>query len=69
MFYQGQGQRMGGGKGNIDHYVTPIRSSRIIIEVAGHCEYIEVCILNLLTYTNCVIIFKHKKVHLHISLN
>lgn len=33
---------MGGGKGNIDHYVTPIRSRRIIIEVAGHCEYTEV---------------------------
>jgi len=41
---QGQGQRMGGGKGNIDHYVTPIRSGRIIIEIAGHCEYIEVCL-------------------------
>lgn len=39
---QGQGQRMGGGKGSIDHYVTPIRSGRIIIEVAGHCEYLEV---------------------------
>lgn len=35
---------MGGGKGNIDHYVTPIRSGRIIIEVAGHCEYKEVCL-------------------------
>lgn len=41
---QGQGQRMGGGKGNIDHYVTPIRSGRIIIEIAGHCEYVEVCL-------------------------
>lgn len=35
---------MGGGKGNIDHYVTPIKSGRIIMEVAGHCEYIEVCL-------------------------
>jgi len=41
---QGQGQRMGGGKGNIDHYVTPVRSGRIIIEIAGHCEYLEVCL-------------------------
>jgi len=41
---QGQGQRMGGGKGSIDHYVTPIRSGRIIIEIAGHCEYLEVCL-------------------------
>lgn len=23
---KGQGQRMGGGKGNIDHYVSPIRA-------------------------------------------
>lgn len=38
---------MGGGKGSIDHYVTPVRSGRIIIEVAGNCEYIEVCIFNL----------------------
>lgn len=36
---------MGGGKGNIDHYITPIRSGRIIAEVAGHCEYLEVCLL------------------------
>ncbi|XP_050546440.1 39S ribosomal protein L16, mitochondrial isoform X2 [Daktulosphaira vitifoliae] len=39
---KGQGQRMGGGKGSIDHYVTPIKSGRIIIEVSGHCEYIEI---------------------------
>lgn len=58
MFLQGQGQRMGGGKGNIDHYVTPVRPGRIIIEVAGHCEYIEVCllILQLLTYYTVLII-------------
>ncbi|XP_050421449.1 39S ribosomal protein L16, mitochondrial [Adelges cooleyi] len=39
---KGQGQRMGGGKGSIDHYVTPVKAGRIIVEVAGHCEYIEV---------------------------
>lgn len=39
---QGQGQRMGGGKGSIDHYVTPIKAGRVILEVAGHCEYFEV---------------------------
>jgi len=33
---------MGGGKGSIDHYVTPVRSGRIIIEISGHCEYAEV---------------------------
>lgn len=47
MLLQGQGQRMGGGKGNIDHYITPVRSGRIIIEVAGHGEYIEVSLLVL----------------------
>lgn len=50
MLLQGQGQRMGGGKGNIDHYVTPVRSGRIIIEVAGHCEYIEVYFFSFLIY-------------------
>lgn len=38
---KGQGQRMGGGKGAIDHYVTPIKSGRIILELAGRLEYKE----------------------------
>ncbi|XP_066992049.1 large ribosomal subunit protein uL16m [Anabrus simplex] len=39
---KGQGQRMGGGKGAIDHYVTPIKAGRIIVEVGGKCEFAEV---------------------------
>lgn len=39
---QGQGQRMGGGKGAIDHYVTPVKAGRIIVEIAGKCEFQEV---------------------------
>ncbi|KRT83214.1 ribosomal protein, partial [Oryctes borbonicus] len=39
---KGQGQRMGGGKGAIDEYVTPIKAGRIIMELAGKCEYLEV---------------------------
>lgn len=39
---QGQGQRMGGGKGAIDHYVTPIKAGRIILELGGTCEFNEV---------------------------
>lgn len=39
---KGQGQRMGGGKGAIDHYVTPVKKDRVIVEVAGKCEFIEV---------------------------
>lgn len=39
---KGQGQRMGGGKGAIDHYVTPVKAGRIIFEVSGKCEYAEV---------------------------
>lgn len=39
---QGQGQRMGGGKGAIDHYVTPVKAGRIILELAGKCEFREV---------------------------
>lgn len=33
---------MGGGKGAIDHYVTPVKAGRVIIEVGGHCEFFEV---------------------------
>jgi len=36
---QGQGKRMGGGKGSIDHYVTPIKAGRIIVELGGRCEF------------------------------
>ncbi|XP_047436467.1 39S ribosomal protein L16, mitochondrial [Mugil cephalus] len=36
------GHRMGGGKGAIDHYVTPIRSGRLIVEVGGKVELAEV---------------------------
>ncbi|CAD7090249.1 unnamed protein product [Hermetia illucens] len=39
---KGQGQRMGGGKGSIDHYVTPVKAGRVILEVGGKCEYAEV---------------------------
>ncbi|BFZ18620.1 hypothetical protein BsWGS_21659 [Bradybaena similaris] len=39
---KGQGQRMGGGKGSIDHYVFPFRAERILLEMGGHCEFVEV---------------------------
>ena len=39
---KGLGKRMGGGKGSISHYVTPIKAERIVLEVAGHCEFPEV---------------------------
>ncbi|XP_046740445.1 39S ribosomal protein L16, mitochondrial [Diprion similis] len=39
---KGQGQRMGGGKGAIDHYVTPIKAGRVIFEIGGKCEFDEV---------------------------
>ncbi|TDG42000.1 hypothetical protein AWZ03_011574 [Drosophila navojoa] len=38
---KGQGQRMGGGKGAIDHYVAPIKAGRVIVEIAGKCEFVE----------------------------
>lgn len=44
---KGQGQRMGGGKGAIDHYVTPVKAGRIIIEVGGTCEFEEVRASNI----------------------
>ncbi|KAJ8003365.1 hypothetical protein DPEC_G00147580 [Dallia pectoralis] len=39
---KGLGQRMGGGKGAIDHYVTPVKCGRIIVEVGGRLELAEV---------------------------
>ena len=32
---------MGGGKSAIDHYVTPIKAGRIIMELGGKCEFQE----------------------------
>lgn len=42
---KGQGQRMGGGKGPIDHYATPIKAGKVIVEVGGHVEYEEVSLI------------------------
>lgn len=39
---KGIGVRKGGGKGAIDHYATPIRAGRVIIEIGGDCEFGEV---------------------------
>ena len=39
---KGQGHRMGSGKASISHYATPVKAGRIILEIAGHCEYEEV---------------------------
>lgn len=33
---------MGGGKGAIDHYFTPLKAGRVIVEVGGNIEYFEV---------------------------
>ncbi|XP_067913680.1 39S ribosomal protein L16, mitochondrial [Heterodontus francisci] len=39
---KGLGQRMGGGKGAIDHYVTPVKYGRIVLELGGKCTFEEV---------------------------
>ena len=39
---KGISHRMGGGKGNINKYVVPIRADRMILEIGGKCEFIEV---------------------------
>ncbi|MEE6519885.1 hypothetical protein FKM82_017650 [Ascaphus truei] len=39
---KGLGQRMGGGKGAVDHYVTPVKADQLVLEVGGHCEFAEV---------------------------
>ncbi len=35
MTKRGPGQRMGGGKGDVDHYVAVIKPGAIILEIAG----------------------------------
>lgn len=40
---KGQGQRMGGGKGAIDHYVTPIKAGK----VKRSCSLAHNCIKNI----------------------
>ncbi len=41
-FTQPIGFTLGGGKGNIHHYVTPVAPNRVIVEVGGKCEFLEV---------------------------
>ncbi|XP_068163894.1 large ribosomal subunit protein uL16m [Antennarius striatus] len=36
------GHRMGGGKGAVDHYVTPIRCGNFVLEVGGKVDFEEV---------------------------
>lgn len=38
----GQGKRMGGGKGSIDHYGTPVRAGRVIVEIGGKQSWEEI---------------------------
>lgn len=35
---KGLGKRMGGGKGAIDHYVSPVRTGRLVLEMGGKIE-------------------------------
>ncbi|GAB6030015.1 mitochondrial ribosomal large subunit component [Chamberlinius hualienensis] len=42
MTKKSHGKRMGGGKGNIHHYATPVKAGRIIFEMGGKVEYKEV---------------------------
>jgi large subunit ribosomal protein L16 len=38
----GQGKKLGGGKGTIDHYMYPVKRGRVIIEVGGNISFQEV---------------------------
>jgi len=39
---KGLGMRMGGGKGAIDHYVTPVKYGRLIVEIGGKLELAQI---------------------------
>jgi len=55
---KGPGHKMGGGKGSIDHYVTPVKAGRIIIELSGQCEFGEIFLI-LVASGFCIYIFIH----------
>merc|ERR1712027_145969 len=38
----GSGRKLGGGKGSISHYVTPVKAGRVIVEVGGKVLWEEV---------------------------
>ena len=38
----GEGKKLGGGKGSIHHYVTPVKAGRVILEVGGKVMWDEV---------------------------
>lgn len=39
---RGISKRLGCGKGNIHHYVTPVKAGRVIFEIGGYIEFDEV---------------------------
>lgn len=57
---KGIGVRRGAGKGAIDHYATPIRANRVIMEIGGHCQYEEV--KGLLEHIAYILPFKARAV-------
>ncbi|UYV79793.1 MRPL16 [Cordylochernes scorpioides] len=40
-YKRGPGKKMGGGKGDIHHYATPVKAGRIIVEVGGDIDYAQ----------------------------
>ena len=38
----GAGKKLGGGKGSVKYYGTPVRAGRVIMEVAGNVYWEEV---------------------------
>ena len=55
------GQRGGGGKASVHHYVTPVKEGRVILEVGGQCTYEEV--LRCLRHIAQVLPFKARPVN------
>ena len=51
---------MGGGKGAIHHYVTPVKAGRVILEVGGAAEYKEVYKfpINIFMYLHYILVNK-----------
>lgn len=56
---------MGGGKGSIDHYATPVKAGRVILEVGGHCEFFEVSSNNMSLSLSTFISFNNFKNNLY----
>lgn len=50
---------MGGGKGAIHHYATPVKAGRIVFEMGGYVEFDQV--KTMLIEVSCLQLFERRR--------